>query len=344
MNPILPEDLVPSKRKRFALVGAAGFVAPRHLDAIASVGGHVTLAFDPHDSVGILDRYSLDVPYVTSERDFERALADLRDRGQPLDYVVVCSPNDRHLEHILLALHHGARVICEKPLVRTARELESLLDLPAQDRARIHPILQLREQLALSRRHELESSRSPAAPRREVQLDYVTARGPWYARSWKGDVERSGGLLLNIGIHFLDALLWLFGSRVAGHLQLCSARSVRGVLELERARAVFSLSIDASELPESARQIGFYRKLTIDGETVDLSAGPENLHARAYRTILSGHAPTLTEAAMSLRLAFDLAQEEAAQGRLAPEKAAQEEAAQEKAADDRTLFETRETA
>jgi UDP-N-acetyl-2-amino-2-deoxyglucuronate dehydrogenase len=286
---------------RFAVIGVAGFVARRHLDAIQKVGGRLVAALDPHDSVGLLDRYSLGTQFFTDEGAFAGHLLALARAGQSVDYVVVCSPNFRHAEHVALGLRLGADVICEKPLVTTAADLERLAGLERESGRRVHPVLQLRHHPALQ---ALARELPAAGGLFDVHLDYVTPRGPWYDKSWKGDAERSGGLLLNIGVHFLDALLWLFGAPTGDARVVGTRRTVHGQFSLERARITFRLSIDATELPaDGARSL---RRLAVSGREVHLDGDLDGLHDRVYEAILGGSGLELAEAQPALRLCFAL--------------------------------------
>jgi len=282
---------------RFAVIGVAGFVARRHLDAIQKVGGQLVAALDPHDSVGVLDRYSLDTHYFKGEEAWASHLTALARAGSGVDYVVVCSPNSLHAQHVELGLRLGAHVICEKPLVTTRADFAHLSALSRQVERRVHPILQLRHHPAL---RALSRELAAGEGRVDVVLDYVTPRGPWYDRSWKGDVLRSGGLLLNIGVHFLDALLWLFGAPVGAGEVSKTPRTVRGRFMLERANVTFRLSIDAAELPtDGARSL---RRLTVAGREIRLDGDLEGLHDRAYEAILDGRGLELADALPALEL------------------------------------------
>jgi UDP-N-acetyl-2-amino-2-deoxyglucuronate dehydrogenase len=287
---------------RFALIGAAGFVARRHLEAIHQLGGQVVAALDPHDSVGVLDRYALDAQYFGEEASWVSHLKGLQRQGRGVDYVVVCSPNFLHAHHADLALSLGCHVICEKPLVTTHAEFTRLSASSLRTGRAVHPVLQLRYHPSLEAlRREMESVERPV----EVELDYVTPRGPWYDSSWKGDTQRSGGLLLNIGVHFLDALLWIFGPCTGYSAVSSSARSVRGELLLERAHVKFRLSIDAAELP--ARAMRSLRRLTVLGREIRLDADLEGLHDRTYTAIASGAGLELAQALPALELCWSLA-------------------------------------
>lgn len=293
-------------KARFALFGVAGFVARRHLEAIATLGGRVVAAVDPHDSVGILDRYALGARYFVDEESCLGYLADQRRDGKGIDTLVVCSPNHLHARHIEHGLSLGADVVCEKPLVTSMAEFTRISALTAEAGRQVHPILQLRYHPALA---GLARELPTSGPRAEVELDYVTPRGPWYDQSWKGDPERSGGLATNIGVHFLDALLWLFGPPFPTpsqsiHIHGSTARTVRGQLELARARVAFRLSIDPAELPPGVT--GSWRRLRVRGHDIGLEADLEGLHQSAYGAIFAGLGPTLDQARPALELCFAL--------------------------------------
>ncbi len=277
--------------KNFALTGVAGFVAPRHLKAIKDTGNRLVAAVDPHDAVGVLDRYSFDVRFFTEIERFDRHLEKLR-RGPDasrVDYVSICSPNHLHDAHIRLALRVGAHAICEKPLVINPWNLDALQDLERETGRRVHTVLQLRlhpQLIALRERLRAE----PPDGRHEVSLTYITARGRWYDVSWKGSAERSGGIVTNIGIHFFDLLLWLFGAATACEVHVRDDHRVGGFLELERARVRWFLSTDSADLP-FAPEPGVkttLRSITVDGGEVEFSDGFTDLHTRVYEEVLAG--------------------------------------------------------
>jgi UDP-N-acetyl-2-amino-2-deoxyglucuronate dehydrogenase len=287
----------------FVLLGAAGFVAPRHLSSIRAVGGSLLCACDPHDSVGILDRYFPRAHYVRTESEL---LSWWRRQPRPVDYLSICTPNDFHAQHATLALRNGSSAICEKPLVLSPDDLLRFRELEAVTGARVHPVLQLRVHPDLIQlKAELQSC--PKA-RHEVDVTYVTARGPWYHASWKGREERSGGLVFAIGIHFIDLLLWLFGPVKRTQLFLRSNQRIAGELELERATARFLLSIDESDLPESswAERKSTFRSLQVDGSAVEFSSQFDSLHHEVYRRICSGRGLTAEDAAPAVHLAHAL--------------------------------------
>jgi UDP-N-acetyl-2-amino-2-deoxyglucuronate dehydrogenase len=277
--------------KNFALTGAAGFVAPRHLKAIKDTGNRLVAAVDPHDAVGVLDRYSFDVRFFTEFERFDRHLEKLRrglDAGR-VHYVSICSPNYLHDAHIRMALRVGADAICEKPLVINPWNLDALQELERETGGRVHTVLQLRlhpDLIALRARLQEQ----PAAGRHEVCLTYVTARGRWYDVSWKGSDERSGGIVTNIGIHFFDLLQWLFGAVSTCEVHLRDQRRMAGYLELERASVRWFLSADSADLPftpEPGVRTTF-RSITVDAQEIEFSEGFADLHTRVYEETLAG--------------------------------------------------------
>jgi UDP-N-acetyl-2-amino-2-deoxyglucuronate dehydrogenase len=293
----------------FALLGVAGYIAPRHLQAIKDVEGHLVCASDPNDSVGVLDRYFFETRYFREFERFDRHVEKLRRRKQEerVHYVSICSPNYLHDAHMRFALRVGAHAICEKPLVINPWNLEPLTELEQEQGKRIYTVLQLRVHPTLvALRERLQQSH--AAPRREVVLTYVTSRGQWYLNSWKGDLQRSGGIATNIGIHFFDLLLWLFG-RVQGYeVHVSTPQSMSGYLELERANVRWFLSIDRHDLPFEARPGGptTHRSITVDGQELEFSDGFTDLHTRIYREILAGRGFSVEDARPAIVLTHGL--------------------------------------
>ncbi len=299
----------------FALIGVGGFVAPRHLKAIRDTGNTLIAALDPNDSVGILDSYFPDAHFFVSYERFERFLEKLRitQPEQAVEYVSVCSPNYLHDSHIRLALHANAHAICEKPLVINAWNLQSLQELEAKTGKRVNTVLQLRLHPALmALKAKLEAE--PARERADVVLTYITRRGRWYHISWKGDEEKSGGLAMNIGIHFFDLLLWLFGEVERSEVHLSQRDKMAGVVDLARARVRWFLSVDERDLPEAVRVNGGYafRSLTIDGQEVEFSEGFGDLHTRVYEQVLAGKGFGIETARPSLELVYQIRHAEAA--------------------------------
>jgi len=289
----------------FALTGAAGFVAPRHLKAIKDTGNRLVAAVDPHDAVGVLDRYSFDVRFFTEIERFDRHLEKLR-RGPEagrVQYVSICSPNYLHDAHIRLALRVGAHAICEKPLVINPWNLDALQELERETGGRVHTVLQLRlhpDLIALRARLQ----KRPAAKPHEVCLTYVTARGRWYGVSWKGSDERSGGIVTNIGIHFFDLLLWLFGAASTCEVHLREERRMAGYLELERATVRWFLSADSADLPFAAEPgvRTTFRSITVDAHEVEFSEGFADLHTRVYEEVIAGRGFGIADGRPSIEL------------------------------------------
>jgi UDP-N-acetyl-2-amino-2-deoxyglucuronate dehydrogenase len=293
-----------STPRNFALTGAAGFVAPRHLKAIKDTGSRLVAAVDPHDAVGVLDRYFFDVRFFTEFERFDRHLEKLR-RGPAADrveYLSICSPNYLHDAHIRLALRVGAHAICEKPLVINPWNLDALQELEQETGGRVNTVLQLRlhPQLMAVRERLLADPRSD----HQVELTYVTARGRWYDVSWKGSDERSGGIVTNIGIHFFDLLLWLFGAVVSCEVHAHEARRVAGFLQLERACVRWFLSTEHGDLP-FVPQPGVkttFRSIAIDGHEVEFSDGFADLHTRVYEEVLAGRGFSIGDSRPAIEL------------------------------------------
>jgi UDP-N-acetyl-2-amino-2-deoxyglucuronate dehydrogenase len=275
--------------KRFALIGAAGYIAPRHMKAIKDTGHVLAAAMDPHDSVGIIDSYFPDADFFTEFERFDRHVDKLRRKGSRIDYVSICSPNYLHDAHIRFALRSHAHAICEKPTVLNPWNLDALAEIERETGCRVMTIQQLRLHpalLALKNRIAADQARTC-----DVDLTYITSRGHWYQSSWKGDLAKSGGVATNIGLHFFDALIWIFGPPRASTVHLHGADCAAGALSLERARVRWFLSINAEHLPEAQRLAGkrTFRSITVDGEEVEFSDGFTELHTESYRHILSGH-------------------------------------------------------
>jgi UDP-N-acetyl-2-amino-2-deoxyglucuronate dehydrogenase len=277
--------------RNFALIGAAGFVAPRHIKAIRDTGNRLVAAVDPHDAVGVLDKYFFDVRFFTEIERFDRHLEKLRRGAEAhrVDHVSICSPNYLHDAHIRLALRGGAHVICEKPLVINPWNLDAICDLEQETGRRVNTVLQLRlhpELVALRDRLRLESS----SRRHEVSLTYITARGRWYDVSWKGSEERSGGVVTNIGIHLFDLLLWLFGSVAECEVHARDPRRMAGFLELERASVRWFLSTEIADLPFTPQPGAktTFRSITVDGHEIEFSDAFTDLHTRVYEEALAG--------------------------------------------------------
>lgn len=287
MNPATQEQK--SSMKTFALIGAAGYIAPRHMKAIRDTGNALVAALDPSDSVGIIDSYFPDAHFFTEFERFDRHLDKLRRKGEGVDYVSICSPNYLHDSHIRFALRSGADAICEKPLVLNPWNIDGLLDIERDTGRRVNTILQLRLHpaiIALRERMQTTGRERKA----DVDLTYITSRGRWYLQSWKGDERKSGGIATNIGVHFFDMLHFVFGALQENRVHLKTPTRAAGYLEYERARVRWFLSLEFEDVPEDARAQGkrTWRALTADGENVEFSDGFTDLHTRTYEEILAG--------------------------------------------------------
>jgi len=286
-----------AKPVTYALVGAAGYVAPRHMKAIKATGGALRVAFDPHDAVGVIDQHFPEAEFFTEFERYDRHVSKLAMAGDALDRVAICSPNYLHDAHVRHALRADADAICEKPLV-LPWNLDALADLEAEYGRRVHAVLQLRLIEKLQALRE-EIRPEPAGRPHDVCLSYVTRRGAWYDVSWKGDARRSGGVSMNIGVHFFDLLLWLFGEAGKVEVHLHEPR-----VELERARVRWFLSVDEKDLPESVRAAGKFahRSMTLDGEEIEFSDGFTDLHTRVYREVLAGRGFGIEDARPAIEL------------------------------------------
>jgi UDP-N-acetyl-2-amino-2-deoxyglucuronate dehydrogenase len=289
----------------FALTGVAGYVAPRHLRAIHETGHALVAAVDPHDSVGILDRYFPGAAFFTEIERFDRHLEKLRraPEEQRVEVVSVCSPNHLHDAHVRLALRVGADAICEKPLVLNPWNLDVLEALAEEYGRSVYTVLQLRVHPSLVELRERLRAEGANGRRHRVRLSYVTSRGTWYRYSWKGDPQKSGGLATNIGIHFFDLLLWLFGDVIRSEVHLAEPERTAGVLELQRADVQWFLSIDRNDLPAPVRGVQpTFRSITVDGEEVEFSGGFRDLHTLVYERTLAGEGFRIADARPSIEL------------------------------------------
>ncbi|HET7143736.1 MAG TPA: Gfo/Idh/MocA family oxidoreductase [Anaerolineales bacterium] len=291
--------------KNFAVIGVGGYIAPRHLRAIRDTGNTLVAAVDPKDSVGVLDQYSFDVKFFTEIERFDRHLEKLR-RGPEegrVDYVSICSPNYLHDAHCRLSLRSGADVICEKPLVINPWNFDALEELEAETKHRIHTVLQLRVHPDLIK---LKQSLQAQGGRHDVELTYITSRGPWYQVSWKGQQDKSGGVATNIGVHFFDLLLWLFGSVNGIKVHYSDDSRMSGFIELEHARVRWFLSVDSSDLPFPVKAGGkaTYRSITVDGREIEFSEGFTDLHTRVYEETLAGRGFGIKDARPSIELTY----------------------------------------
>jgi len=283
--------------KNFALIGAAGYIAPRHMRAIADTGNRLAVAYDINDSVGIIDSLAPEAEFFTEfERFYERAQQRRRRAEEALHYVAVCSPNHLHHAHIAAGLRLGADVICEKPLVPTPALIDELAQVEAETGRRVHNILQLRHHDAILKLREKVAAARPDT-KFDVELTYITSRGKWYAESWKGDPRKSFGVATNIGVHFFDMLHFVFGRLQASQVHHSGDAKAAGFLEYERARVQWFLSIDADDLPDAVKgKKTTFRNIDISGEQLEFSEGFTDLHTVSYREILAGRGYGLADA------------------------------------------------
>lgn len=294
------------EQRRFGLIGAAGFVAPRHMAAIQELGHELVAILDPHDAVGVIDRFAPDADYFREFERFDRHVDKLRREGRALDYMSVCSPNYLHDSHIRFALRAGLDVICEKPTVLNPWNLDALEAIERETGRRVNTILQLRLHPNVAALRDRLAG-APEGTRHRVDLAYITGRGHWYDHSWKGDVLKSGGIITNIGIHFFDLLVHLFGPVRAWSLTLNGPRRAAGVMDLERADVRWLLSINMGDLPPGTPSgVTTYRLLEVDGEQLEFSKLFTDLHTESYRCILKGAGFGLGEARASVELAASM--------------------------------------
>lgn len=295
--------------KNFALIGI-GYIAEKHLRAIKETGNELLAALDPHDSVGILDEYFPNCEYFSDHARFERhiAKAQFQNTSNKIDYFSICSPNYLHDSHIRLALNSGANVICEKPLVINPWNLDLLEKLEETSKLSIFTVLQLRlhpEILKLKKEQQLSKTK------KDITLSYISARGKWYQHSWKGNIEKSGGILVNIGIHFFDMLLWIYGPVKHFEVYEYSDTKASGYLELANANVKWFLSIDKSDLPKNVieQNNSTYRSITIDNKELEFSQGFKNLHTEVYREIFLNGGNRISESRPSIELVYKLKNE-----------------------------------
>lgn len=279
----------------FALIGAAGFVAPRHIQAIYETGNNLVAAIDPHDSVGVLDKYFLDCEFFTEIERFDRYLEKLRREEKKVDYVSICSPNYLHDAHCRLAMRAGADVICEKPAVISQWNIDQLIAIEKETNKKINVVLQLRLYPELI---ELKKKFKNTTKFHNVKIKYITPRGKWYYESWKGNHEKSGGLVVNIGIHLFDLVIWLFGKVKNIDVFYNERNKIAGSLMLDKASVEWSMSIDANDLPEGSG--ASYRLISIDGIPLRFDNVFNSLHTEVYKNVFNGKGFGLEDARQSI--------------------------------------------
>ena len=296
--------------KRFALIGAAGYIAPRHMKAIKDTGNVLLAALDKCDSVGIIDSYFPEADFFTEFERFDRHIDKLRRKGEKIDYVSICSPNYLHDAHIRFALRSGADAICEKPLVLNPWNLDALEEIEEESGHRVYNVLQLRVHPSIIElKEKIDEEYRTRDKKYNIDLTYITSRGKWYFISWKGDIAKSGGVATNIGIHFFDMLMWIFGSVQHSEVHYSEPlRKMAGYIELERAHVRWFLSVDYNDLPEDIKQKGqrTYRSITVDGEEIEFSGGFMDLHTVVYKDILEGGGFGIKEARPSIELVYQI--------------------------------------
>ncbi len=293
--------------KKFALIGASGYIAPRHMKAIKETGNELVAALDKFDSVGVLDSYFPNADFFTEFERFDRHISKLAHIDKKIDYLSICSPNYLHDSHIRFGLRNQADVICEKPLVLNPWNIDSLIEIEKQTGKKVYNILQLRlHESILSLKKEIENS--PPDKIFDITITYITSRGNWYYTSWKGDVTKSGGIATNIGIHFFDMLIWIFGKVKSSKVHVHTHDRAGGYLELEKAAIRWFLSINSDTLPEEVKNSGkrTFRSLLIENKEYEFSDGFTDLHTKSYQEILDGRGFGLTEVIDSIELAHQI--------------------------------------
>lgn len=289
--------------KNFILIGAAGYIAPRHMKAIKETGNNLIAAYDPYDGVGIMDSHFPDAHFFTEFERFDRHIEKLKRSGTKIDYVSICSPNYLHDSHIRYGLRIGADVICEKPLVLNPWNVDALIELEEEYNNKVHTILQLRHHEAILELKD-KIANGPADKIYDIDLTYITSRGNWYYTSWKGDESKSGGIASNIGVHFFDMLQWIFGPMQSFSVIEKTRDTNSGTLKLKNANVNWYLSINSDNLPDQAKKekLTTFRTLSIEGESIEFSKGFTDLHTVSYQKILQGFGYGLKDAKNSIEI------------------------------------------
>mgnify|MGYP006079817801 CR=1 FL=1 len=295
--------------KNFALIGAAGYIAPRHIQAIRDTKNNLVCACDPHDSVGILDKYFDNVKYFKEFERFDRFIEKerLAKSEDQIDYVTICSPNYLHDAHIRFGFRVGANVICEKPLVINPRNLDNLIELENLYNSKLNTVLQLRcHPSVIELKKKVDNG--PKDHIYNVDLTYITSRGPWYEYSWKGDNSKSGGLVTNIGIHFFDILNWIFGEKEHTEVHYSDKDTIAGYIVYKKAKVRWFLSVNKKMLPDHVKAEGnsTYRSLEIDKEEFEFSAGFTDLHTKVYEDILNGKGYGIEDSRSAIEIVDDI--------------------------------------
>ena len=303
------------KPLNFALIGAAGYIAPRHMKAIKDTGHRLVAALDPYDGVGIIDSYFPNADFFIEPERFDRHLDKLRrmalekksEESKKVDFVSICSPNYMHDSHIRLALRNNAHAICEKPIVLNPWNVDALKVIEKETGKKVFTVLQVRLHPVIRKLRET-IRKGPGNKTYDLDLTYITSRGKWYFHSWKGNVSKSGGIATNIGIHFFDLLIWIFGKVKDNRVHMLETNRAAGFLQLEKARIRWFLSLDFGDIPASLRQQGIrtYRSMFVDGKEVEFSEGFTDLHTEVYKRILQGKGFTLSDARPSVEIVYEI--------------------------------------
>lgn len=298
--------MMTENKKRFGLIGIAGFIASRHLRAIKETGNVLVAAMDPFDSVGLIDSFFPECDFFVEFERFDRHIDKLRRNGDSIDFVSICSPNYLHDAHIRFALRQNAAAICEKPLVLNPWNVDALIDLQKEYNQRIYTVLQLRLHptiVALKQKFEANPNKIY-----DIDLTYITSRGRWYDYSWKGDVAKSGGVATNIGVHFFDMLTWIYGEVQKSEVFLRETKKASGFLQLKNANVRWFLSIDSDDLPKEIIEKGqrTYRSINVSGDEVEFSEGFTDLHTQTYQHIIDGFGFGPEEAKASIEIVHNI--------------------------------------
>lgn len=293
--------------KRFALIGAAGYIAPRHMKAIKETGNELIAAYDPYDGVGIMDSHFPNASFFTEFERFDRHIDKLKRQGTPVDYISICSPNYLHDAHIRFGLRSGCDVICEKPLVLNPWNAQALQEIEKETNKKVYTILQLRLHPSIIALRE-KVLNSPKEKVYDVELKYITSRGKWYHHSWKGDISKSGGIATNIGVHFFDMLTWVFGNVKQINVHEHSSDTASGFMQLEKARVNWALSINYEQIPDKIKIQGkrTFRTLKMEGEEIEFSDGFTELHTNSYKEIMNGNGFKIEDAKAAIDLVYNI--------------------------------------
>ena len=296
--------------KNFAMIGAAGYIAPRHMKAIKDSGNKLIAALDKNDSVGVIDNYFPDADFFVEYERFDRHLELMKRQGTPIHYVTISTPNYLHDSHIRFALRHGAHAICEKPLVLNPHNIDALQVFQKETGNQVYNILQLRLHPSIISLKQFVAEEVAKNPNKifDVDLTYLTSRGNWYFMSWKGDENKSGGIAMNIGVHFYDMLGWVFGDLKINEVHIKQIDASSGYLEFQHAKVRWFLSVNYDHIPDKIKETGqrTYRSITVDGTEIEFSTGFTDLHTESYKQILSGNGFGLEEAHKSIKIVSDI--------------------------------------